>query len=184
MIASPTPKLMTAEELERLPDNGTHYELVKGELVEMAPSGGEHGGLAVVIVVPLSNHVLSHQLGRVMVETGYKLARNPDVVRSPDVSFLRQERIPASGLPRGYIDGPPDLAVEIVSPGDTAEDIEAKVQDYLTYGTRLVWVMQPRTRTVTVYHPDGRARVLRGEDALDGEEVVPSFTLALTELWG
>lgn len=184
MVASRTPTLMTAEELERLPDNGTHYELVKGELVEMAPPGGEHGGLAIDIGGPLNAHVKQNKLGRVLVETGYKLARNPDVVRSPDVSFLRRQRIPASGLPRGYIDGSPDLAVEIVSPGDTAEEIEAKVQDYLTYGTRLVWVVQPKTRTVTAYYSDGRARVLREKDALDGEDVVPGFTLALTDLWG
>ncbi|MCW5851838.1 MAG: Uma2 family endonuclease [Anaerolineae bacterium] len=176
--------LLTVEDFACLSEGDSHYELAQGRLVVTGLTGGEHGALIVEVGAALRAYVAHRQLGVVLLRTGYCLARNPDTVRSPDVSFLRQERIPASGLPRGYIDGPPDLAVEIVSPGDRAEDIEAKVQDYLAYGTRLIWVVQPRTRTVTVYYPDGQARVLRGEDRLNGEDVVPGFTLALADLWG
>ncbi len=175
--------LMTAEDLWGLPEDGYHYELVKGELIRMSPPGIEHGDIASELSARLRMHAKSHKLGRVLVEAGFNLARHPDTVRGPDVAFLSSARIPPQGLPRGFFEGAPDLAVEIVSPSETASEVQEKVQDYLTHGTRLVWVVEPGTRTVVVYRADGSARLLRDEDTLEGEDVVPGFTVKVAELF-
>ena len=175
--------LFTAEDLWQLPEGGRWYELVKGELIEMTPPGGRHGKIALRLGRYLQTHVDAHRLGEVMVESGFLLASQPDTVRGPDISFAAAERVPSEGLPEGFFPGAPDLAVEIVSPGDTDVEVQDKVMDYLTHGTRRVWVVRPRQRTVTVHRPDGTARLLQGKDVLDGEDVVPGFTFLLQELF-
>jgi Uma2 family endonuclease len=183
MIASAPTKLMTVEELYGLPDDGYKHELVRGELVKMPPPGEEHGVRANYIGYRLSDIVIPAKLGRVMVETGYHLTRDPDTVRAPDVSFVRRERYEGAPSPR-FREGAPDLAVEIVSPGDTLTEILEKVQEYLTYGAQLVWVVEPKTQTVTVYRADGSVQVLRTpSDRLSGEELIPAFSITLKDLF-
>ncbi len=177
-----TKTLLTADDLWRMPRDGRRYELVKGELVEMTPVGPRHGAIARRLGAKLGEFADAHQLGETMVETGFCLERQPDTVRAPDVSFLSKERVPPEDH-EGYVPGAPDLAVEIVSPGDRDTDIQDKVMDYLAHGTRLVWVVRPRQRTVTVYRPDGTVRLLRETDTLDGEDVVPGFSLLVGELF-
>ncbi len=183
MIAPP--RLMTADDLARLPNDGQGYELVQGELRTMAPPGGEHGDLASHLNWLLRGYAWPRKLGRVLVETGYKLAASPDTVRSPDVSFIREDRLGPDGIPPGFINGPPDLAVEIVSPHDTMNDVMEKVREYLHYGVRLVWVVVRKTRSITVYRPDGSARVLyaASDDILDGEDVIPGFSISVAEIF-
>lgn len=178
-----TKTLFTAEDLWQLPEGGRWYELVKGELIEMTPPGSMHGKVALRLARHLQAHVDAYQLGEVMVESGFRLESEPDTVRGPDVSFIAADRVPPEGLPDGFFPGAPDLAVEVVSPGDTNAEIQDRVMDYLTHGTRLVWVVRPRRRTVTVHSPDGTACVLSEADVLDGEDVVPGFTLFLQELF-
>ena len=177
-------ELVTAEELWRMGSRGENYELVRGELIEMTPPGGIHGSTAVNLGSLLLSFIKARNLGVVMVETGYRLASNPDTVRGPDISFLSATKIPSNGLPDGYIDGPPDLAVEIVSPGDTASEIQDKVQDYLAYGTPMVWVVYPQQRLVIVHDPDGTARTLRETDTLSGEAIIPGFSCQVAEIFG
>lgn len=178
-----TKELVTAEQLWQMGTEGESYELVKGELIEMTPPGGTHGRLASEIAWLIKNFVKSKQLGVVLVESGFRLATNPDTVHGPDVSFLSAEKIPSDGLPDGYIPGAPDLAVEIVSPSDTASIIQDKVQDYLAYGTQLVWVVYPRQRLVIVHHPDGTARTLQQTDTLGGETVIPDFSCQVADIF-
>jgi len=173
----------TAEDLWRWPEDGLRHELVRGEVVSMTPPGGAHGGIAVMLAEGLNAHVRAHRLGRVMVETGYILFRDPDTVRAPDVSFLAAARIPGGRLPERFIEGAPDLAVEVVSPGDTHSEVQERVQDYLRAGSRQVWVVEPRTRSLTVYAPDGTARILGEADTLAAEELLPGFALPLRELF-
>lgn len=175
--------LVTAEELWALSTGGKKYELVKGELVEMTPPGGTHGKTAVRLSTRLQTFVEAKQLGEVMVESGYRLTSQPDTVRGPDISFLAAQNMPAEGLPEDYIPGAPDLAVEIVSPGDTAAEVQEKVQDYLTHGTRLVWIVYPRQRVVIVHYPDGMAKTLHPHDMLNGEEVIPGFTCRVGDIF-
>src|SRR6478672_9366656 len=110
-------RLVTAEELEKFPDDDYRYELVEGRVVRMSPVGYRHGRIVVRIAVLLSGHVERHQLGVVLTDVGFKLASNPDTVRGTDLAFIRQARLPAQDLP-GFWEGPPDLVIEVLSPDD------------------------------------------------------------------
>lgn len=177
-------ELLTAADFWQMGSQGDNFELVKGELIEMTPPGGIHGSAAVNLGFLLLGFVKQKHLGYVMTETGYKLASNPDTIRGPDISFLSAAKIPAGELPEGYIDGPPDLAAEIVSPGDTASEIQNKVQDYLAAGTQLVWVVYPQQRLVIVHRPDGTAQTRREADTLSGETVLPGFSCQVADIFG
>lgn len=184
MAVSDTEKLMTAEELLTLPDDGMRHELVKGKLVTMTPTGARHSSTAARLIRSLVNHVAEHDLGEVFAsEGGFVLATDPDTIRAPDVAFISRERIPEEGLPDGFWPGPPDLAAEVVSPNDTSEAVQAKVGEYLDAGTQLVWVVHPNARTVTEYKSLDEVRVLTEEDTLDGGEVVPGFSAPVRELF-
>jgi len=179
-----TGKQMTAEELWRLPDDGMRHELIHGELTTMSPGSSEHGRVAMRIGARLDWFVERHQLGRVYAaETGFLLARDPDLVRAPDAAFVRQERLTAAGEGMPYFPGAPDLAVEVVSPNDRPAAVEAKVSTWLAYGTRLVIVVYPRSRTARVHRPGEPPRDLGDADSIDGADVVPGWSLPLPELF-
>lgn len=176
--------LMTADELFQLPDDDYKSELVEGELIRMPPTGAEHGDIAVNVCILLKNYVKAHDLGRISAaETGFILKRNPDTVRAPDAAFIAKARIPAEGIPRTYWPFAPDLAVEVVSPNDRFDEVQDKVAEYFTAGTRLVWVVLPKTRTVLVYRSFHEVRSLGVSDELNGEEVIPGFTCRVAELF-
>lgn len=172
-------KRMTAEELAAWSGRAGRSELVKGEYIEMAPASGGQGAVGITIGYWMVDHVRRHPTGRVYAaETGFILARNPDTVRGPDVAYLSYPRADHPIDQVGFIEGPPDIAVEIVSPNDRDRDVAAKVGDYLAAGTPLVWVVRPKERTVTV-HRSGAAgvRVLGAGDVLDGGDVLPGFAV-------
>jgi Uma2 family endonuclease len=179
-----THQLMTAEELLRLPDDGYRSELARGELRKMAPAGHIHGRVAINVTTPLDRHVRDHHLGVVYaVETGFKLASNPDTVRAPDAAFIRRERVEEVGDLEGYWPGAPDLAVEVISPGDTYTDVQEKVFDWLEAGTRMVILVMPRKRIVTVYRSMTDMIMLTEHDTLDGGDVVPGWKIPVRELF-
>ncbi|MFN8483587.1 MAG: Uma2 family endonuclease [Anaerolineae bacterium] len=184
-MTTPAPaRLMTGAELLRLPAY-KRYELVRGELVPMSPTSGAHGIAQIRFGGILSEFVEAHQLGYVMSEVGFYLAHDPDTVRGPDVAFVRTERASESDLERGFIEGAPDLAVEITSPGDTMDEMMAKVQEYLAAGAAMVCVITPRTRSMTVYRPNGSAAVLTaaGGDTFHGEGLLSGFSLPVARLF-
>ncbi len=111
------------------------------------------------------------------------LTSDPDTVRAPNISFVSKDRLPAGPAPEGYWPFAPDLIIEVISPGDTSQEVQAKVSEYLSAGTRLVWVVYPKTRNVVEYRPGGEARVLSEEDSLDGRDVVPGFRCRISELF-
>src|SRR5436305_5801884 len=171
---STTLQQVTADELFARRKDGFRYELVKGELRKMSPAGSEHGAIIVNVTVLLGQHAKANNLGVCFgAETGFKVASDPDTVRAPDVAFIRRERIPESGIPKKFWPGAPDLAVEVISPGDTLEEVEEKVEDWLTAGTRAVWIVSPRRRSVTVCR--SMTEVTRPSEAehLYGGDVVP-----------
>ncbi len=178
-------KLITADELWEMPDDGFRYELVKGELRQMTPAGSEHGAMIMNLGAPLKVHVKTHNLGVVFgAETGFQLTNSPDSVRAPDIAFVRRERIPATGIPRGYWKGAPDLAVEVVSPNDKLYEIDEKVDDHLAAGAQVVWVVYPKRRSVTIYRAEQREpQVLTMSDTLDGGEVVTGFKCRVSEVF-
>lgn len=124
-----------------------------------------------------------HDLGAVFTEVGFTLSRDPDTVRAPDLAFVAAGRIPASGYGTGYWEIAPDLAVEVVSPSSRASAIQEKVLHWLDAGAREVWIVDPGTRTVAIHRPGGRTTVLRGEDVVEGADLLPGFTLALDRLF-
>lgn len=178
-------QVTTADELIRLPTGmGRRYELVRGELKTMTPAGSRHGRIAFRLGLKLGAHVLQNGLGEVFAaETGFLLRRDPDTVRAPDVAFVSAGRLPEGGLPRGFFPGAPDLAVEVVSPDDAADEVQQKVLDYLRAGARQVWVVYPDTRSVMVHAAGGEARTLGPEETLDGGEVAPGFAVRVGEFF-
>ena len=177
-------KLFTAAELVKLSIPGRRLELVKGELFEMAPAGYRHGNVAMQIGSLLNYHVKANRLGRVSAaETGFILRRRPDTVRAPDAAFVAAHRLPAGELPAGFLELAPDLAVEVLSPGDTPREIAEKVEEWLRAGTLLVWVIDPATRAATVYRSLDDVQELSADDRLDGEQVVPGFSCTLAEVF-
>ncbi|HLH24176.1 MAG TPA: Uma2 family endonuclease [Chloroflexota bacterium] len=177
------PRLMTAAELERLPDDGQRHELVRGELRTMAPPGFEHGGVTLRCGSSLLIHVDAHQLGKVVTDAGFLLATDPDIVRLPDVAFVTRERADAAGRVRGFWVGAPDLAIEIISPNDLYGEVDEKVADYLEYGTRLVLVANPRRCTVAAHRPGQPVQMYAGDDILQAEDIVPGWKLPLPDLF-
>jgi len=169
-------RLWTADELLAMPHDGRRHELVRGELRTMTPAGGQHGLVIMWLAGMLFRYLQEHDVGVLFSpDTGFHLAAEPDTVRAPDIAFVSAVRIPPGGIPRHYPRLTPDLAVEVLSPDDTVFEVEEKVEEYLTTGARLVWVINPRRRTATVYQPGAPARVLAAGDALDGGEVLPGF---------
>lgn len=178
-------RLMTADDLLAMPDDGFRYELLKGELKKMSPAGSKHGRTAVRVTWRLAQYGEAQGLGEVYAaETGFKLAENPDTVRAPDVAFVCRERVEAAGDIDGYWPGAPDLAVEVISPGDTYTELEEKVIAWLNAGTRMVVVLDPRKRSATVYRSLKGIAILSEAEALDGGEVVPGWTIEVAKLFG
>lgn len=177
-------KLVTAEELLRLPDDGYRYELLEGELRKMTPPGYEHGAITLSVAWRLAQFVTERNLGQVLAaETGFILGHDPDTVRAPDVAFVSKEQIHRCGSPVSYFPEAPALAVEVVSPDDTAEEVDSKIRHWLRAGTKLAWVVYPRGRTVTVYRCLDDIRVLTDKDQLDGEDVVPGFQCRIADIF-
>jgi|CXWL01.1.fsa_nt_gi Uma2 family endonuclease len=168
--------LVTADELLMM--GGGRCELVQGEVVSMSPPGFSHGLVASEVAYHLQQFVRQHRLGRVpAAETGFLLARNPDTVRAPDVAFVRTERLVAT---EGYFPGAPDLAVEVVSPGDRFSEVLSKVDEWLRAGAREVWVVDGPRRVVHVHRPGHRVLELTDGAVLDGGEVLPGLDLAVS----
>jgi Uma2 family endonuclease len=179
-----TGQRMTAEELWRLPDDGLRHELVFGELRTMAPSGGEHGGVTSNVHGSLFLHLRGKRLGRLFAaETGFLLARDPDLVRAPDVAFVRRERAEAVGRVRGYWPGAPDLALEVVSPNDRPAEVAEKIRTWLAHGTQMVLAVYPDPRRVFVHRPGRAPEELRETDVLDGQEVVPGWRVSVRDFF-
>lgn len=174
---------ITAEALWQMPDNGMRRELIDGEVVEAMPPGGIHGAISVVLATLLRAWAQQYQPGYVGVEAGYILARDPDSVRGPDVSYVRGSRIPAGGIPEGFWAIAPDLAVEIVSPSESAEGVREKIRDFLLAGTAQVWVVYPRTRELVIHLPSGLAHKLSSADTISVPDLLPTFRCTVAELF-
>lgn len=172
---------MTAEELLRYSRDPYRHELVAGMLVEMEPPGIEHTVVASRFAGLLLQHVDAHRLGLVLTgEAGFHLASDPDTVLGPDSAFIAQARIDEVGIPRGYWPGPPDLAVEVVSPNDRRSEVERKARLWVQHGTGAVLILDPPPRTATVYRLGGETAV---EDTLDLSDVVADFTVPVAQLF-
>ena len=185
VIPPPDGQTWKIDDLDALVDDEYRYELVEGELQMMSPASPQQGRYASRVTVDLGAHVESHDLGEVYVaEPGFALEPDPKgTVRAPDVAFVAKERIPAPYQTRGFWPLAPDLAVEIISPSETAYSVEVKVAEYLRAGVRLVWLVYPETQVVIEYSASWQVRRLTKGDVLDGGAVIPGFTMPLARLF-
>ena len=173
--------ITTAEQLLRAQDAG-RCELVRGEFIMMNPAGAEHGRITMNLSAPIAMHVRAHSLGTVVAaETGFLLSRDPDTVRAPDFAFLRGPHdVTRRG---GFVPGSPDLAVEVLSPDDRPGYVRKKVSEWLEAGTLAVWVVDPRTRTVTIHEAKKPSIVLDEDDVLSCADLLPGFELAIRDVF-
>ncbi|MEX2188713.1 MAG: Uma2 family endonuclease [Pirellulales bacterium] len=170
-----TAPAMTAETFFSYPNEGRRLELVAGEIREMSPCGFDHGALMIHLGSLLMDFARKDCAVRLASgDVGFVIARNPDTVLAPDIAVVRSDRIPATGCPR-FVEGAPDLAVEIVSPSDRASDVEAKARHWIGCGARVVWVVHGAKKTVTVYLAGGKRSTLVSNETLDGGDVLPGF---------
>ena len=183
-ISTPNSKIWTDAAFMSLPDDEGRYEIVDGELVVMGNSGALHGYISIVLSSALFAIVSSQKLG-VLFDSSTAFKMKNGNKRSPDISFFAKERLQGiEELPTSFLDGAPDLAIEILSPGNTVEEINTKIWEYFENGTRLVWVVNPIQHYVLVYRsatePD---RLLKRGDFLDGEDVISGFTFPVADLF-
>jgi Uma2 family endonuclease len=178
------PMLMTVDEflVADVPDG--KVELVRGELRVTPPPGAPHGTAGTNLVVLLSNHVNANNLGHVFGDSfGYVLTQLPHTVRVPDLSFVRADRLPAEGIGPGLLRFAPDLAVEVLSPSESALELEEKLADYTMAGTPLIWVVDPVRRTVRIMNSARPVRWLQEADTLDADDIIPGFTCAVSAIF-
>jgi Uma2 family endonuclease len=174
----------TDEAFMALPDDGNRYEMVNGELITMGNSGALHGYICCLLLTALTSYILPRKLGIVFDSSTAFTLKNGNK-RSPDIAFFARERLRGlEELPAGFLEGAPDLAVEVLSPGNTVAEIETKIAEYFENGTRLVWVVSPAHHYVLVYRsamePD---RLLKSSDSLDGEDVISGFVYPVGDLF-
>ena len=176
-------KLLTAEEFFLLPNpsDGSQQELVHGEIITMPPPGGMHGVSCLKVGRRIGNFVEDNDRGTVTCnDAGFVTGRNPDSVRGPDIAFWSKERLPV--VPVDYIKIAPDMLVEVLSPSNTSRQIWAKLKEYFATGVRLVWVLAPEDRTLTIYRTLDEGRVLHETATVTGEDVLPGFTCRVRDL--
>ncbi len=185
MTATTAQRLSVAEFLEKHGENDS-LELVQGEVVEKVPPGYSHGIIAVRIASRLERWAEDNG-GQVGAESGFVLFPNGQTLRGPDVFYVRADHIPlgdAPGeLPHSFVQLAPDLVVEVLSPSESAQDLQAKVMDYLEAGTPLVWVVYPKQRQIHAYTPDGPVQIFRVNDMLEDETVLPGFRCGVSEIF-
>ena len=150
----------------------------------MTPSGHQHGDIVFQLTGLLWQYLRENPIGRAFgAETGFWIGSDPDTVRAPDVAFVAKDRVAEVTARKGFARGAPDLVAEVISPDDTYAEVDRKVEQWLNAGTRLVWVVNPRTRKVVV-HTAGAMATRAGGDMLDGGDVLPGFACTVAELFG
>ncbi len=178
-------KLITADELLRLYGKGVRGELIRGELCRTVSTGHEHGKIVVNLVTEMRIFIKRHKIGSLTAsDSGVWLERDPDTVREPDIAYFSAQKIPPGVRVTGYAEVAPDLVVEIVSPSDSLREVNDKALMWLSYGVRMVWVVRPDTRAVEVHREGHSVSTLTENDALDGIDVLPGFTCAVSDVFG
>jgi Uma2 family endonuclease len=174
---------MTAAELADLPDDGMLHELSRGILISMSPSAYGPSRTLGLLISWLFPFIRENQRGDCgSAEGGFRLGSDPDIVRAPDAWFVRADRVKAGVDEAGFFNGPPDLAIEVLSPSDRFKDVMLKIRDYLEAGVPLIWVLDAQSRVTAVFRPVAPVRFLDLDDTLDGEDVLPGFRLPLRDV--
>jgi Uma2 family endonuclease len=182
-MATVAQRLITAEEFLQMPEppDGSRQELIRGEIITMPPPGGLHGVCCAKTSSRLQQFAEANRRGIVTANAGIITEHDPDSVRGPDVAFWSSERLPE--VPAGYIEAPPDLAVEVLSPWTKMARLRLKIQEYFSRGVRMVWVLDPEDHTVTVYRTSDEGRLLHESATLSVEDILPGFSCHVAELF-
>jgi Uma2 family endonuclease len=172
-------------EWQRTLEDEHRFEWIDGQLKEKPDMGAKANRVTAILIRLLDTYTTTHQLGFVLApECGYKIfPRDPKKVRKPDASFVARGRLPNNELPDGHMTVAPDFVVEVISPNDLAEEIDARVADYLSAEVRLLWLIYPATRSVWIVRRDGTAARLTETQELSGEDVVAGFTCPVRALF-
>ena len=179
-----TTRLMTADDLFDLTDDGFRYELIRGELKKMSPAGQTHGEYASNVAISLGGYVKANRLGKMYIaDTGFVLETDPDHVRAPDAAFISNERLEKIGESDRFVRGAPDVAIEVISPSDRYTEVDEKVGDWLSAGCRAVIVVNPRRRTVNVHRSPTDVIILTESDTLEIEDVVPGWRMHVKDIF-
>ena len=183
-MAATNPRMFTIEDLMNLPDDGYQYELREGELVQMPPCSYDSSAIALTIAARLKIFVQLHRLGSVSgADGGYTLEHNPPTVLAPDAGFVSRDRLPPREERRKYLQLAPDLVVEVISPSDRPGAVREKVMLWLSHGVRTLWLVNPVAESVTVYRPNQAPVLLHKGATLDGDDVLPGFTMPVSEVF-
>ena len=177
-------ELLTAEQFMRLPRTAYKQELVDGRVIEMPPVGSGHGERQGKNFRRLDEWNDQHKLGKVYVEVGFIFERDPDLVRGPDVSFIRAEKIPPDHDEDDFMEAVPDFVIEVKSKNDSMPEMRAKAAEYLAFGVPLVWLLDRNRRVVEVHRPGQPPASLGEAETLDGGEVLPGFSCKVADLLG
>lgn len=180
-----TTSQFTAAELIALPMGmGKRYELVLGELRVMSPAGWRHGNVVSNLHNMLGRCIEDNKLGMMFgAETGFRLARNPDTVRAPDIAFIAGKNLPAKLPTEAFWPGAPDLAVEVLSPDDRTGEVDEKIDAWLNAGCVAVWIVDPKLETVTIYQSQRVVTAFTTGQTLDGGDVLPGFTCQVDDIF-
>lgn len=172
-------KRLTEEEFMRLPDDGRKYELVDGEVKEV-PTGGLHEDVGMLLALVLGPHAL--KVGRIYGSSlGCRMQSGN--IRAPDVSVMLASRLPDGKSPSAFLEGAPDLCVEVISPSEERREMFRKVGEYFDSGAQQVWHIFPETRRVVVYSLTDDIRVLQGEDELTAGDLIPGFSCRVSDIF-
>lgn len=179
----PDYRLKVEDVADRMPAD-MRWQLLRGELQIMSPAGFDHGRITIRLSAKLFAYVDKHRLGELCgAETGFILDRKPDSLLAPDIAFVSTARLPDGQHP-GFYPGPPDLAVEVISPSETQDAARGKADVWLNAGTRAVWLVWPATQTVTVCVAGARDQTLASHDTLPGGDVLPGFACDVKDIFG
>jgi Uma2 family endonuclease len=184
-VVEAAPRIWTEAELQALPEDGCIHEVVDGRLIMSPKNNFQHGDIASRLFLALGNHAQQHRLGLVLdSSTGFWM-RNRNC-RAPDISFISRDRVKALGFKpstQSFFPGAPDLAIEILSPGNTHGEINGRLKDFFESGARLVWIIDPNARRVEVCSAADQRRVIGGEGNLEGGQVLPGFRYSVADLF-
>lgn len=176
-------KILTDQEFQALSKDGSHYELINGEVVEQGNSGMEHGNITAYLCGLIELYARPKKLG-VTCNSSTTFSFKSGNKRSPDISFVSKDRLLGlKQLPKSYFQGAPYLAVEVIYPNNTFEELHQKIVEYFENDCRLVWVINPDKKSTLVYHKPQPEKLLKVTDNLDGEDILPGFTLPVTDLF-
>ncbi|MDY7004610.1 MAG: Uma2 family endonuclease [Cyanobacteriota bacterium] len=176
-------QILTDQEFQALSEDGSHYELINGEVVDMGNSGMEHGNITAYLCGLIELYARPKKLG-VTCDSSTAFTFKSGNKRSPDISFVSKDRLLGlKRLPKGYFQGAPDLAVEVIYPNNTFEELHQKIVEYFENNCRLVWVINPDEKSILVYHKPKPDKLLQVTDNLDGEDILPGFILPVTDLF-